>query len=104
MRRAARRDLSEPKIVEALEAIGCKVYRSLPADLLVHRSAWGAGWFRVLECKTPHGKAGKAVVDKRQKDQILFLEQTGTPRVTTPEAALEAVTQSVTKTPTSTGG
>lgn len=88
MRRAAKRDLSEPLIVEALEKAGWKVYRELPTDLL----CWKAGkGFRVLECKTPRGKAGKPSTDKRRVKQIEFIELTGIQRVTSAEAALAAL-------------
>ena len=84
MRRAARRDEAERPIVQALEAAGCIVYRSLPSDLLIHRRRWGPGWFRVQEVKTPGGKG----VRRSQKDQATFLADTGTPIVRTPEEAI----------------
>ena len=72
MRRAARRDEAEEPIVNALEAIGCLVYKDLPGDLLIHRPSWGKGWFRVQEVKT-----GKAKTQRKQKRQKDFLEDTG---------------------------
>jgi hypothetical protein len=92
MRRAAKRDQSEPAIVQALEAIGCLVYRSLPCDLLIHRPSDGPGIFRAMECKTPL-KRGGIKKRKDQGEQDAFLEHTGTPRVTTPEQAIEALSQ-----------
>ena len=86
MRRAAKRDTAEPAIVAALEAIGCRVYRQLEADLLIHRAIWGDGWFRVQEVKDP-----KAYTDKRQKKQAAFLAATGVSKIRTPEDALRDV-------------
>lgn len=83
MRRALKRDLSEAAIVQALEQVGALVYRMhTPADLLVQfRRIW-----YVLEVKTP-----KARRDKRQVEQERFIALTGTPRVRTPEAALQHI-------------
>lgn len=58
MRRAAKRDESEPGIVSALEAMGCTVFRlSLPVDLLVGY----LGVTHLVEVKTPaeRGKEGR---------------------------------------------
>ena len=53
MRRAARRDDSEPEIIEALEAAGFTVQQlTLPVDLLLARR----GWTGVAEVKTGKGK------------------------------------------------
>lgn len=79
---ASHRDLVEPEIVNALEAIGAQVWRKLPADLLVYR----LGRFYVLEVKDP-----KARKDKRQKAQQAFLDLTHTPIVRTADDALRAV-------------
>ena len=83
MRRAAKRDTAEPGVVEALEAAGCTVYRELPSDLLIHRSSWGPGWFRVQEVKTGKGKTRKG-----QVKQAAFLRDTGVVTVRTAEQAL----------------
>ena len=88
MRRAAKRDIAEQPIVEALEAIGCNVYRDLPGDLLIHRPMWGAGWFRVQEIKT-----GKRKTRKKQDRQRDFLAATGTPTIRTVEEALTDITR-----------
>lgn len=88
-RRAAKRDISEPEIVKALKKAGWEVYRELPVDLLVWKASKG---FHCLEAKTARGKKSpKAVIDKRQKEQIDFINTTGTPRVTCAEEALLAV-------------
>ncbi len=86
MRRAARRDIAEPGIVEALEAIGCKVYRDLPGDLLIHRPMWGAGWFRVHEIKT-----GTRKTQKKQTRQREFQQATGVPTIRTADDALKDI-------------
>lgn len=82
MRRAAKRDIVESVIVEALTYAGAKVYRTLPSDLLVHHPRFGRGWFRVLECKSVKYS------DKRQLKQRQFLDDTGAKKVLTPEDAL----------------
>ena len=91
LRRDAKRDAAEPKVVDALEAAGYLVYRSLKTDLAVRRPYWEPGIFQLLEVKTPVNKRNGYRVDKRQREQIEFLRKTGVKRVTTPEAALEAV-------------
>ena len=47
MRRAAKRDLNEPEIIAALEAVGCDVLRATDVDLIVGR----AGRNYLLEVK-----------------------------------------------------
>lgn len=90
MRYAKRRDQSEPAIVDALEQAGLIVYRDLPCDLLVRKRQDPPGILRTLECKTPQ-KNGKARKRSDQEAQDQFLADTGTPRVTTPIQALQAV-------------
>lgn len=86
-----RRDKSESGIVKALRAAGYDVFHDLKTDLAVRKRYWEAGVFKLMEAKTPKNKRNEAHIDKRQKAQIAFLKQTGVPRVTTPEMALEAV-------------
>lgn len=52
MRRAAKRDLTEPAIIKALERAGCLVLQLDRFDLLVRR---GTKLF-MLDCKSPGGK------------------------------------------------
>ena len=89
MRRAAKRDISEPPIIAALEQVGAEVWPlDYPVDLLVR---FRATWF-LLEVKTPYGKRNpKARVRKEQEAQRNFISTTGTPIVTTPIEALRAV-------------
>lgn len=63
MRRAAKRDTSEPAIVSALIQCGFSVYRlNQPVDLLVgHR-----GKNFLVECKTGHKGYGKALNGNQQ--------------------------------------
>lgn len=83
MRYAAKRDLVENEIVDALEQAGVHVWRlHTPCDLLCHR----LGRTYTLEVKTPGARK-----DKRQEAQAEFLRVTGTPIVRTPEEALRAV-------------
>ena len=84
MRRAAKRDLSEPSIVGALEQVGATVYRQLPVDLLVcFRGVWTP-----MECKTPGGSGVRA----SQKAQRAFLAlHPEVPVVYDPEAAVAAL-------------
>jgi hypothetical protein len=85
MRRAAKRDLAEPQIVEALEKIGAKVYRQLPVDLLV----FFRDRFYCLEVKTPgepnHSKG-------RCEGQDEFIKITHCPIVKTELQAIAAIT------------
>lgn len=97
-RYAKRPDESQPAIVQALRDAGWHVWIiGRPVDLL----CWKAGkGFRCLEVKTARGKKNpKAVVDKRQKEQIEFIETTGTCRVTSSFEALLAVGEVITLDP-----
>lgn len=87
MRRAAKRDLAEPPIIQALEQCGFEVWPlNQPCDLICRRSDWPAGLFQALEVKT-----GKRGVRASQTGQQKFLEATKTPIVRTPIEALRAV-------------
>ena len=83
-RHDARRDDTEPAIIEALEAAGWDVWRELPVDLLCYHPATDT--FKTLECKSKD----KPLKPKPGK-QTEFIEQTGCPIVKTPEAALIAL-------------
>jgi len=86
-RHAARSDTSRAAIVKAIRQCGWHVWDiKRPVDILCWKPGRG---FKPLEIKTPSGKKNpKAIIDKRQKDQIEFIELTGTPRVITPEQAI----------------
>lgn len=89
-RYARRKDISHDEIVSALRGAGWSVYEiGRPVDLL----CWKAGkGFVCLEAKTARGKRNpKARIDKRNEEQIKFIETTGTPRVTCAMEALLAV-------------
>lgn len=91
-RRAKKRDLAEPGIVQALEAAGFEVWRIDLCDLIVRRRSWPGGLVQLIEVKTPYGKkAPKPRLDKRQQAQANFLSSTATPVVTTPLEALKAI-------------
>lgn len=81
---AARRDDSEPEIIEALNKAGWKVWRSLPVDLLLYHP--GRNQFRVLEAKS----IGKPLKPK-PGPQERFVTATGCPIVDNPEDALKAL-------------
>ena len=83
-RHDARRDDTEPAIIEALEAAGWLVWRDLPVDLLCYHPALDT--FKTLECKSED----KPLVPKKGK-QLEFVMATGCPIVKTPEAALAAL-------------
>ena len=93
-RYARKPDESQPGIVEALRKAGWRVWIiGRPVDLLCWKAGHG---FRCLEAKTAQGKKKpKAVIDKRQKEQIEFINTTGTPRVTSPREALLAVGEEI---------
>lgn len=94
-RYAKRTDVTQERIVKALRDAGCQVYLiGQPCDLLVRywSNVFRLFMWQTMECKTPYGKKDpKARVDKRQEDQALFLQQTGTPIVLTPDQALRLV-------------
>lgn len=81
------KDISEPKIREALEEAGFEVWDHLPCDLLAFRPDKGV---KLIECKTPDDK-GRRRKRYDQKTQEEFLARTGTPVALTPEEALRAV-------------
>lgn len=88
MRVAAKRDVAEPGIVDALESAGALVWRlDRPCDLLTYYH----GTWLPMEVKTGRGKKLTVVKDKRQKQQQDFLLLTNTPVVRTPEEALRAI-------------
>lgn len=91
---AKRTDTTQKAIVEALRKAGWMVWIiERPVDLLCWKPSKG---FHCLECKTPRGKKNpKAVIDKRQVEQIEFIEATGTRRVCTPFEALLALGETV---------
>jgi hypothetical protein len=82
-------DATQKTIVDALRVAGWKCWViGWPADLLVWKQGKG---FRLLEAKTPNRKDGGYTPRKDQAEQEEFLRLTGTPRVTSAEAALRAV-------------
>lgn len=88
----AKRDESEPAIVEALEAAGWEVHRELPIDLLCLKQINGKFHVKLLECKTARGKRKpKAVIDKRQETQNAFCERWNISKPTNADEALLAV-------------
>lgn len=90
-----RTDDSQEGIIDALVKAGWHVWIiGRPVDILCWKPSKG---FRCLEAKTARGKKNpKAVIDKRQKEQIEFINTTGTPRVTCAMEALLAVGETVT--------
>lgn len=89
---AAKRDEAEAPIIEALVKAGFRVYPlDFPCDLAVRKDGWSPGRFQLLEVKTGRGKSLAIAKDKRQREQIEFLQLTRTPIVRTPEEALRAI-------------
>lgn len=89
MRGYARKvDLAQEVIVAALRMAGWEVHIiGEPCDLLCFK----AGVWRTLEVKSPSTKTGAPAKRKDQARQAEFCERTGTPKVTTAIAALEAL-------------
>lgn len=93
MRRAAKPDDAQPKIVKALREAGCRVeIIRQPVDLLVR--FWSNKYrhfiWTPMEIKTPT-KTGKRRKRLDQKAQDDFIAETGTPVVLTKEEALEVI-------------
>jgi hypothetical protein len=88
---AARADSTQQPIIEALRKAGWEVYLiRKPVDLLCVQGSVS----RLIECKTASGKRNPtAKWRKDQEDQNEFCRRTNTPRVTTPEEALAAVSK-----------
>jgi hypothetical protein len=92
IRRAAKRDQSEQAIVKAVRSAGWHVWLiGIPCDALCYKN----GVFKPLEFKTARNKRGEPRLDKRQTAQAEFCALTGTPYVTSPEQALEALGETV---------
>ena len=89
MNRYARKtDTTQADIVSALRSAGWHVWLiGIPCDALCYKN----GVFRMLEFKTARNKRGEPRLDKRQTAQAEFCALTGTPYVTSPEQALEAL-------------
>ena len=91
---ARKADSSQREIVKALRDAGVQVWIiGKPCDLLIRywcnqarRYLW-----QTLECKSPYNKDGSAKKRKDQKEQIEFIQLTGTPIVLNGEQALRAV-------------
>jgi hypothetical protein len=94
----AKRDKSEPAIVQALEKAGWEVHRKLTVDLLcLKRTVDGQVQMKLLEVKTAQGKRNpKAPVRKDRQVQNEFCERWSVPKPTTPMEALLAVGERVT--------
>jgi hypothetical protein len=93
-RYAKRTDTTQAEILLAVRRAGWEAWSiGLPCDLLCWKESRG---FHCLEVKTPRGKKQpKARIDKRQEEQMEFLELTGTPVVCTPMEALLALGEKV---------
>lgn len=87
----AKRDASEPLIVQGLEAAGYTVQRlSKPVDLAVRKAWYPRGVNFLLECKTPKPN-GALPKRKDRAAQNAFCAAGGAVRVGTPEAAIDAL-------------
>lgn len=90
MRRAAKRDLAEPAIVECLTRAGFWVYRlQLPCDLLVGYRRYNDPDGSPMRFALGEVKSGKSMPKANQVVQKEFLALTGTPIWRTPEEALK---------------
>lgn len=89
-----RRDATQSEIITTLTQAGIQVWEiGRPVDLLCR--FWCATHqthcWEPLEAKTIHSDRRTPRLDKRQREQIAFLEQTGTAKVTTGLEALQAL-------------
>ena len=87
MRRAAKRDISEPAIVAALKVAGAFVWRlNQPVDLLVFYRGW-----HLLEVKSDAAVSHHRKPRKAQEDQTVFCKTFGVPIVRSADDALRAI-------------
>jgi hypothetical protein len=88
-RHARRTDATQGTIVGELRARGYVVIIiGRPTDLLVRHPAWPHNIWRLLECKSPAGKAQRLKLRKDQDEQREFCE---THRVPYAISAVEAL-------------
>lgn len=91
---AKRRDLTQSEVVKTLNQAGVQTWEiGRPVDLLCR--FWCTKHqhhcYEPLEVKTIHKGRRKPLLDKRQTEQIEFIEQTGCAKVTTGLEALLAL-------------
>lgn len=88
-RYAKRADKTTQQIVDELRAVGYVVkFIGLPVDIMVSHPTWPLNTWKLLECKTPQGKAGVVRMRKDRATQQSFCTEHGVPYVTTGEQAL----------------
>lgn len=77
-RYARKADKSTQQIVDELRALGYTVeYVGKPVDLLVSHATWPLNTWKLIECKTPKGKAGVLKLRADQQKQQDFCAQHG---------------------------
>jgi hypothetical protein len=87
-----RPDTTAPAIVEELENRGYIVEKiGRPVDLLVRHPSWPLNTWRLLECKSPSGKAGTLKLRADQEEQQKFCAEHGVPYVMSGFEALAAL-------------
>jgi hypothetical protein len=92
MRRAAKRDSSEPDIVRDLGKLGFDVVKlKLPVDLAIRKKSWPGGLFMMAEVKNATKTGTKPAPRSDRKAQTAFIEQHGVPVVTDINDAITAL-------------
>lgn len=90
-------DVTKDAIVEELRNRGYEVHLiGRPVDCLVRHPNWPLNTWRLLECKSPSGKAGTLKLRKDQEDQQKFCAEHGVPYAISPLEALHAMGEVVT--------
>lgn len=88
-RYARKADATTQQIVDELRAVGYVVkHIGLPVDIMVTHPSWPANTWRLLECKSPQGKGGKAYMRKDRATQQAFCTEHGVPYVMNGEEAI----------------
>lgn len=89
-------DTSKDAIVEELRNRGYVVHLvGRPVDCLVRHPSWPLNIWRLLECKSPSGKAGKLKLRKDQEEQQKFCAEHGVPYAISPLEALHAMGEQI---------
>lgn len=96
-RYARRTDATQEIIVGELRTCGyIVIIIGRPTDLLIHHPNWPRNIWRLLECKSPSGKAQKLRLRKDQEEQRKFCEEHRVPYAISAGEALQLMGEPLT--------